>query len=222
MSQVSFKERVKNIAIQESKNYKAYYVDYCYLVCSSAFAKQHYYIIEAKEDNYEHLLGVNSLIPPQDFFDKCYNGTLQESEFNFQKRGKSEKSIIGSVRRKIKVLPNMMNLFYGNIKAQETFIKNQVCCSFATSDNICTLGFISTPKSRPMTLLKGNELDFTKMKDVDLILRKQKEKHKFDEIIIGDLKVLWNYYEKIKEHIVESLFQEKIEIIQSQEQGESA
>ncbi|MDF2804644.1 MAG: hypothetical protein K0S61_4549 [Anaerocolumna sp.] len=219
MKEVSFKERVRNIAICESKNYKKYYGEHDYLVCSSAFKIQDYYIIDAKEDNYQHLLGVNSKIAPQAFFEKCYTGTLQESDFDFQKRGQSEKSVKGSVRRKIDILPNMMNLFNGNIKVEETFVKNQISCNFATTDNKCTLGFISTPKSRPMTLLKGNELHIAKMKDVDLILRKDKGKEKFSEIIIGDSEVLMSYFEKIKELIDENLIPVNLkEEIKTQEQ----
>lgn len=216
---ITFKERVKNVAICESKNYKKYYAEYEYLVCSSAFEIQDYYIIDAKEDNFQHLLGVNSKIAPQAFFEKCYDGTLQESDFDFQKRGQSEKSVKGSVRRKIDALPNMMNLFNGNIKVEESFVKNHISCIFATADAKCTLGFISTPKSRPMTLLKGNELDKTKMKDVDLLLGKEKGKEKFDEIIIGDSEALMNYYVKIKGLIDENLISSGIkEEIKTHEQ----
>ena len=212
MEKVSFKERVKGIAISEAKNYKRNYVDYEYLVCSSAFLNKDYYIINAKEDNYQHLIGVNSLLKPQVFFEKCYNGTLQETDFDFIKRGQPEKSVKGSVRRKITVLPNMMNMFYSNFKVEENFTKNQISCSYATSDNECTLGFINTSKSFPKTLIKGNELNTNKMKDVSLLLRKKVEKEKFDEILIGDLEILMTYYEKIKEHIHKSLILSKQEI----------
>lgn len=205
MAQITFKERVKNTAISEAKNYKKNYVDYEYLVCSSAFREKDYYIIDAKEDNYQHLIGVNALIKPQEFFEKCYNGTLQETDFNFIKSGQNERSVKGSVRRKITVLSNMMNLFYNHIKVEETFIKNQIRCSFATADNKCTLGFIDATKSRPKSLIKGNELDTNKMRDVSLLLRKEIGKEKFDEIIIGNSEILMNYYEKIKAHIDNSL-----------------
>lgn len=201
----SFKERVKDVAISEAKNYKRNYVDYEYLVCSNAFSIKDYYIINAKEENYQHLIGVNSLLKPQDFFQKCYYETLEQEDFNFIKRGQSEKSVKGSVRRKITVLPNMMNLFHSNFKVEETFTKNKISCSFATADNKCTLGFINTSKSYPKTLIKGNELNANKMKDVSLVLRKKAGKEKFDEIIIGNSDVLINYYEKIKDHIDESL-----------------
>lgn len=206
MKKVSFKERVKNIVINESKNFKEIFIDYEYLVCSSAFVMKDYYIIYAKEDNYQHLTGVNSLISAQDFFDKCYNGTLEETDFDFRKRGQSEKAVKGSVRRKIEVLPSIVKLFYNkDIKVEEAFVKNRIICGFATTDEECTLGFTSTVKSRPMTLLKGNELDINKMQDVSLLLRKEVGKEKFNELIIGNSEVLMDYYETIKDHVDESL-----------------
>ncbi|MBU3218269.1 hypothetical protein LL033_26120 (plasmid) [Clostridium estertheticum] len=201
MEEISFKERVKNVAISEAKNYKKNYVDYEYLVCSSAFVTKDYYIVDAKEDNYQHLIGVHSLINPQLFFEKCFNETLKEEDFDFIKKKQTVKSVKGSVREKIKVLSNAMNLFNENIKVEETFLKNRVTCSFATADDKCTLGFINTSKSRPMSLLKGNELHVNKVKDISLLMRKKMGKEKFDEILIGDSKMIMTYYEKIKEHI---------------------
>lgn len=203
MEKVTFKERVKNKAIEEARNYKEIYLNYEYLICSSAFRLKDYYIINAKEDNYQHLIGVNSKIKPKLFFEKCYNGELEEDDFDFIKERQSEKSVIGSVRRKINVLSNMMKLFYtsNEIKVEESFVKNQIFCSFATSDDKCTLGFIDNTKSRPKTLVKGNELDKSKMADVDLVLRKETGADKFNEIIIGDTIVLNVYYDKIKNEI---------------------
>ena len=206
MLEVSFKERVKNVAISVVHDYKKNYVDYEYLICSDAFVVKDYYIIDAKPDNYPHLIGVHSLISPQDFYDKCYNGTLKETDFDFVKQGHSEKSVIGSVRRKILALPNMITLFQNDFWAEETFIKNNVVCTFATTDNKCTLGFIDASKSRPKSLIKGNELDATKAKSVNLLLKKQIDKEYFDEIIIGDSKMLMQYYEIIRELVDKNLF----------------
>lgn len=212
MEEITFKERVKNIAISQSKDYKKIYVDYEYLICSSAFTRKDYYIIDAKEDNYQHLIGVNSLIKAGDFFEKCYCGTLTQDDFNFIKRNQSEKSVIGSVRRKIKVLPNIMDLFYNQsgTKVEENFVKNQISCNFATSDNKCTLGFVDNKKSRPKTLVKGNELNKSKMREIDLVLRKNSGASKFDKIIIGDITELNKYYDKVKDHLSDELLQKII------------
>jgi len=42
-TQVGFKERVKNAAIQYASDFKRYYVDYEYLICSDAFIDSPYY-----------------------------------------------------------------------------------------------------------------------------------------------------------------------------------
>jgi len=83
MSEITFKERVKNVLINESKIYKQVFVDYEYLICSDAFIINDYYIISANKDNYQHLTGIHSLISSQDFFDKCFNGTLSKSDLIF-------------------------------------------------------------------------------------------------------------------------------------------
>lgn len=209
---ISFKERVKNIAISEATSYKQNFIDYQYLICSDAFKIKNYYIIDSKPDNYQHLLGIHSLINAQEFFDKCYNGTLQEADFDFIKKGQDEKSVKGSVRRKITALPSMVNIFQKEIiLAEESFIKNQIICTFATGNNECTLGFIDVSTSRPKSLLRGNELNMANAKNVRLLLRKHKDKEKFNEMIIGDLQILMKYYDFIDSYIDDSL-DEKIEI----------
>nr|WP_312579150.1 PBECR4 domain-containing protein [Sedimentibacter sp.] len=201
MEEITFKERVKNVLINEAQKYKRNYVDYEYLICSDAFKISDYYIISANEDNYQHLTGINSLVSPKEFFNKCFDGTLSESDFDFAKKGQDEKSVKGSVRRKIQVLPDMMNLFENEIKVEESFVKNKVKCSFATTNECYTLGFINAKKSYPMTLIKGNEIDKNKAKTIKLLLRKEANKERFDEIIIGNDESLSCYYEKIKDII---------------------
>ncbi len=127
----SFKERIRQEAIKEAKRYKEIYVDYEYLICSEAFAKRKYYIINAEKDNFQHLTGVHSKISAQAFFDKCVDGSLSEQDFDFAKKGQDEKSVKGTVRRKIRALPEMMDLFREGLQAEEGFKKNKVVCSFA-------------------------------------------------------------------------------------------
>lgn len=201
----NFKERVKDILISEAMAYKESYVNYQYLICSDAFEHKKYYVIDAKEDNYQHLTGVNSLISAQEFFNKCYEGTLTIEDFNFLKRGQDERAVKGSVRRKIQVLPYMMNLFHSELMVEESFEKNKVKCTFATTDKKCTLGFIDVKKARPMTLLKGDEINEEKVKKVELVVRKQNHEEKFNEIIIGEQEQLVKYYNQIKELIDEKL-----------------
>lgn len=196
MTEKSFKERIRLEMIKAAKQYKAIYVDYEYLICSEAFIQNDYYIVAAMENNFQHLTGVHSNISPQNFFDKCINGTLDEADFDFLKKGLDEKSVKGTVRRKIQVLPNMMGLFKVGLQAEENLKKNKVICSFAAADKTCTLGFSESDKARPKSLIKGNEL--SNPKPVELILRKKVGTELFSEIIVGDKSVIKKYQNKIQ------------------------
>lgn len=203
MKEESFKERIRLEIIKAAKKYKEVYVDYEYLICSEAFEQKNYYIIDAKEDNFQHLTGVHAQINAQDFFDRCIQGTLLEEDFDFIKKGQDEKSVKGTVRRKIKVLPDMMNLFKEGLQAEESFTKNKVFCSFATADGNCTLGFSDSQKVRPKSLIKGNGLKNSK--PVELVLKKKTGTDYFDEIIVGGTETLEKYKEQI-----EGLFLDKL------------
>ena len=48
------------------------------------------------------------------------------------------------------------------------------------------LGFVVAGRAKPMTLLKGNELNSAKEKNLDLVLRRKSGESKFAEILIGD------------------------------------
>lgn len=203
MVEVSFKERVRLEMIKEAKRYKEIYVDYEYLICSEAFKKRNYYIVDAEKDNFQHLTGVHSKIGARSFFDKCIKGMLTEEDFDFIKKGQDEKSVKGTVRRKIKALPGMMNLFKEGVQAEEGLKKNRVLCSFATADGNCTLGFTDSEKARPKSLIWGNELK--NPKPIELILKRKSGAEFFDEIIIGDSKVMDKYREQIEGMVAEEL-----------------
>lgn len=206
--QVSFKDKVRQTVIQCASDYKSVFVDFEYLVCSTAFTINPYYIISGKEDNYRHLTGV-SFPDPQVFYDKCINRTLTESDISFVKKGQTESAVKGSVRRKISVLPKIMHMFGETLFVEESFQKNRVKCSFAADDITYTLGFsLASEKliSRPMTLLKGFELDNAKAKKVDIILRRPFGQAKFDKILIGDKASLEKYKVDIWELLSDELF----------------
>ena len=202
---ISFNERVRQEAVKYSKVYKSNFLDYDYLICSDAFHENAYYIVSARKDNYKHLIGVSSQVSPHDFFEKCFNDTLSIEDFNFIKKGQEEKDVKGSVRRKIKALPFALEIFNSTcLMAEERFSKNRVYCSFATAENKCTLGFASGKYSVPKTLLKNNELNCQKAKRVDFIFRKSRSKTTFDELILGDMKYIDKYYDKIKHLLADS------------------
>ena len=191
--QKSFKERVKETVISNAVSYKWSYVKYEYLLCSEAFKHSAYYIVSAHEDNYLHLTGLHTSLSAEDFFNKCLNGTLDETDFDFAKEGQNEKEVKGSVRRKINSLSDMMNMFSGSAMVEEDFVKNRIKCSFATASPGVTLGFIVAGKAKPMTLLKGNELDSSKARRLDLVLRRKKGEDRFSEIIVGTEETLNKY-----------------------------
>ena len=182
---MDFKQRVKNSLILGAGVYKSVLLDFEYLIYSPGFIQNPYYIISANEDNYEHLTGVHSLISPKMFYAKCINGTITELDFDFSKGQKSEKSIKGTVRKKITAFPTLNNLFSSKLYAEENFTKGAVHCSIATADFQLTLGFINAKYAIPMTLLKGNQLNPAKNVEVTLVLRRKKGSDDFDVVIQG-------------------------------------
>lgn len=197
--QKSFKDRVKETVINNAMSYKWYYVNYEYLLCSKAFTQNEFYIVSAHEDNYLHLTGLHTSLSAEDFFNKCYAGTLDESDFDFKKIGQNEKEVKGSVRRKINSLSAMMNMFGSSTMIEEDFVKNRIRCSFATANSNVTLGFVVSGKAKPMTLLKGNELDSSKAKRLELVLRRRKGEDKFSELLVGTEETLNEYRECLGE-----------------------
>jgi hypothetical protein len=204
MAEESFKERVRLEIIKAAKQYKKIYVDFEYLLCSEAFIQKEYYIIAAEEDNFQHLTGVHSKINAQSFFDKCCEETLSEEDFDFIKQGQDEKAVKGTVRRKIKVLPDIMELFKAGLQVEESFKKNKVICSFAAADGNCTLGFVGVEKARPKSLIKGNELK--NPSPVELILKRKAGTEFFDEVIVGNSAALKKYKENIEKIVISDLF----------------
>ena len=188
--QLTFKERVLKIILEESVRYKSIFVDYEYLVVSKHFKNRKYYIISASEDNFLHLTGVKTLLSAKYFFDKCLNGTLEENDFSFGYYGQDEKAAKGTVRRKIKVLPLMMDFLDNEPLVEEGFSKNNVSCSFATSEGRFTLGFSDSEKVKPKTLMLGNMLK--NPKNIDLIFRKHSSSEFFKEIKYGNIQDFLN------------------------------
>ncbi len=205
--QKSFLQRVKETVIQCAYSYKKYYVEYEYLLCSKAFEKNEYYIVSAHEDNYLHLTGLHTNLDATSFFEKCYSGTLEEADFDFCKRGQNEHEVKGSVRRKINSLPSIMNMFSAETSVEEDFEKNRIRCSLAAGNASSTLGFIVAGKAKPMTLLKGNELNSSKARKLDLVLRRKTGETKFSEIVVGATEQLLEHKAVLNTLLSEELLQ---------------
>ena len=203
--QKSFSQRVKETVIQCADLYNKYYVEYEYLLCSKAFEKNEYYIVSAHEDNYLHLTGLHTNLDAASFFEKCYKGSLEECDFDFCKKGQNEKEVKGSVRRKINSLPSIMNMFSTGTSVEEDFEKNRIRCSLAAGNVSATLGFFVAGNAKPMTLLKGNELNLSKAKKLDLILRRRSGETKFSEIIVGSCEQLLEHKSALNALLSEEL-----------------
>lgn len=204
----SFIERVKREIIKYASLYNQYYVDFEYIIFSEAFTKP-YYIVSAKEDNFMHLLGVNSELSPQIFFDKSLNGTLTTDDFNFDKKQQNPKSVKGTVRRKIKAMQSIIGIFDNTAYVEENFAKNNIICSFAASETTCTIGFTIGEFVKPKTLLKGNELNSESCKPIDVVLKRQAGSELFDTLTYGTSESC----EKYRSYITELSTKELIEKI---------
>lgn len=198
MDKISFKERVKLNSIKYSKIYKEKFVDKEYLLFSNAFKNDKYYILRAHENNYLHLIGVHTTLNPIDFFNKCLNGSLSENDFDFIFKNKEEKTVKGSVRRKIISLKQLDSFFNNITGIKENFGKGNILCAIAGTDNIITIGYAKAKACIPMTLLKGNELGTNAVK-CDLLLSKDKNKKPYTEIIIGNQEILDSFLLKNNE-----------------------
>lgn len=78
-----------------------------------------------------------------------------------------------------------MNMFSVGTSVEEDFEKNRIRCSLVAGNVSATLGFFAAGNTRLMTLLKGNELNLLKAKNLDLVLRRRSGETKFSEIIVG-------------------------------------
>ena len=186
MGNISFKERVKNIAVDCSIKYRDNLCNYEYLVISEAFTDK-YCIIRAEADNYMHLIGVSSQLSAQEFYQKCIDSTLTENDFDFNKNKQSEKSVKGSVREKIVALPSFCDMFTkADLRCQQDFSKGKVKCSFASASDKFTIGFVQ--EGRPKSLMKNNQLNNNTSQPIIAVVRKDKGTSNFTEVVLGSIK----------------------------------
>jgi len=178
---MSPKQRICDNLIDSAKIYQSVFMDYDYLIYSNHFTIVPYYIISGIEGNFAHLTGVKPLIPARDFYLACLDSTLRETDFEYR----NEKSVKGTVKRKLKSFFELPRFFCRDLKAEENFSKGNILCTVGTADNLITVGFIQLPHVRPMTLLKGNRLDPLKAVDITLVLRRDKGSKEFNAVIQG-------------------------------------
>ena len=147
-----FKSIVRQAVIDCSRVYEEVFVNYDYLVCSTAFKLNPFYVIDAKEDNYKHLTGVLTEMSALQFYRKCIDGSLTENDFGFEKAGQSKNEVRNFVKLKISILPFIGSIFSPDTLVEENFTKGRITCSFATSTSKLTLGFSVGKAVRPKFL----------------------------------------------------------------------
>ena len=196
-----FKSIVRQAVIDCSRVYEEVFVNYDYLVCSTAFKLNPFYVIDAKEDNYKHLTGVSTEMSALQFYRKCIDGSLTENDFGFEKAGQSKNEVRNFVKLKISILPFIGSIFSPDTLVEENFTKGRITCSFATSTSKLTLGFSVGKAVRPKSLLKGSLIN-SDAGHLDLVLRRKTGTEFFDEMIVGTAESLAKYRERIASLIV--------------------
>ena len=94
---------------------------------------------------------------------------------------------------------NKEGVFSSESLVEEDFRKNVVRCSVATSNGLCTVGFVTTPQARPMTLLKGDELDHSKASSLKLVLSKSRDDDFYSDVVVGLETDIVLFYDDIKD-----------------------
>lgn len=198
---VSFKTRVKDEAIKYAKDYQEIMVDKEYLIFSKSFSIQPYYILKAYRNNYLHLIGVHTTLNPEEFFNKCLEGTLLESDFDFAFKDKNENEVKGTVRRKIKSISEFKNFFANVVGVEEKFGKGNISCALAGSNGRITIGYAKNKYSVPMTLLRGNELS-SNVLNCDILLSKNVNETCYNCVLIGTSEELKEFLNNHKEILI--------------------
>ncbi len=125
---------------------------------SDKFVVQKRYVLKFTKGNFLHLTGLSSTLSAAEFFEKCLDGSISFDDFYLDlQRTKS------TIKKKLKNLVNLSEMFNEKVLIQESFIRNRIVCKIATSDGKRTLGFIDGHYCLyPNTLLDKNHLDLSK------------------------------------------------------------
>ena len=153
----SFKEKVKNLLLVAAQQYFTL-LNKTIVIKSDKFKYQEKYSIKFNKDNFLHLTGVISKLNAKDFFDKCFNSSINEDDFDYDAvKNKT------NIKNKLRCLITISTMFSKELLAQEQFEKNRVICKIATTDGLFTLGFTGGKYCvYPKTVLNKNHLDESK------------------------------------------------------------
>ena len=148
---------IKQALIESSQSYFKL-LNKCIVLVSPDFSEKNSYTLKFFRTNFLHLTGLKTSLSTEEFFLRCYVGTILESDYSLGPNNDRK-----TVKRKLKNLVNIGEFFKTEIMVQETFIKNQIVCRIATCDGKCTIGFVDAKYYlRPKTILANNHLDADK------------------------------------------------------------
>ena len=155
--QNSFKENVRLQLLVAAQQYFTF-LNKSILVESDNFEYQKKYFISFNKANFLHLTGVKSNLKADEFFEKCFDSTINVDDFDYDEiKNKT------NIKNKLRCLATLSTFFDKEILAQEQFAKNRVVCKLATSDGSFTIGFTGGKHCvYPKTVLNKNRLDETK------------------------------------------------------------
>lgn len=149
---------IKQALIDSAQSYFRL-IDKSIVLISPIFVHQKSYTLRFFKTNFLHLTGLRTVLSTEDFFLRCYAGTILELDYTLGPNNDRK-----TVKRKLKNLVNISEFFKDEIMVQETFIKNQIVCRIATSDGKSTIGFVDAKYYlRPKTILANNHLDENKL-----------------------------------------------------------
>lgn len=154
----SFKATVRKQLIEASKSYSKL-LDVKISIFSEHFEFSNQYTLRFYKTNFLHLTGVKTSLSAEEFFEKCFNKSIVEQDFDCD----STKETKGIVRQKMKHLVKIGDIFNKKLLFQEKFEKGKVACVIATTNGECTVGFVDAKYCvRPKTILDKNHLNKNK------------------------------------------------------------
>lgn len=178
----SFIENTLVLVKEGATYYKEFFLEKDYLIYSKEFQKQPFYIVVAQGKNYLHLTGLNlkRSYDVSKFVNKMLADKIRMDDIlppsDFKK---------GSIRDKRAVLAQLQHFWNQPLRAEEDFQQNKITCKLASTNGVCTIGFVEDGTLRPSTLLKGDMTSHGV--PVDVILSRPRNARLFDTLEYGDL-----------------------------------
>ena len=157
MANNAFKAKTLSTLITSAREY-AKLLESFYIFQSDDFKNKNFYIISFNEENFLHLTGVKTNLKALNFYEKCFEGTISEMDFDCD----SNKILKGKVKEKMKHLPNICSIIHQCHELEETFSKGRVTCTLVATQKDFTIGFDGVDVLYPKTLMHKNRVDSSK------------------------------------------------------------